>query len=203
MYSLKNISFRIGVDEVGRGPIAGPVTIGAFLVEKNKEKAVLSFFKKVKESKQLSPAQREEWFTKIQEQQVLGNLDFAVSFVSSASIDKLGLSRAIRLSLKRSLYKLGKQPEECEVLLDGLLHAPLEFKHQQTIVGGDESEPLIALASICAKVLRDRRMVRLAKKYPAYDFHIHKGYGTAAHYKKIRQYGMCDIHRRSFLKALK
>jgi ribonuclease HII len=85
------------------------------------------------------------------------------------------------------------------VLLDGSLKAPEHFIFQETIIRGDMSEPIIGLASIAAKVTRDRKMIRLSKMYPSFDFHIHKGYGTLVHRQKIKQFGPCDIHRRSFL----
>jgi ribonuclease HII len=87
-----------------------------------------------------------------------------------------------------------------QVLLDGGLKAPVEFKNQKTIIKGDEKEMVIALASICAKVLRDRKMNLLAKKYSNYGFEKHKGYGTKGHYEAIKKYGMLSVHRKSFLK---
>ena len=90
-------------------------------------------------------------------------------------------------------------PEESEVLLDGTLYAPRKYTNQKTIIHGDDRVPIIAAASIVAKVLRDRKMKRLAKEFPKYSFDIHKGYGTRLHYTKLKQYGLCAIHRRSFI----
>jgi ribonuclease HII len=87
------------------------------------------------------------------------------------------------------------------VILDGSLYAPDYFLYQKTIIRGDQTEPLISLASIAAKVTRDRKMVRLSKKYPQYNFHIHKGYGTPAHRKAIKKFGLSEVHRRSFLRS--
>ncbi|MDB5258987.1 MAG: rnhB [Candidatus Taylorbacteria bacterium] len=203
-----NARYLVGIDEVGRGPIAGPVAVGAFifLVDSNSldgKAALRRHFRGVKESKQLSEAKREEWFAKILEAQRLGLVDFAVTFMSEKVIDSKGLSFAIRTALEKSLRivvsEASSVPEECTVLLDGGLKAPTDFIHQETIIKGDAKEAVIALASICAKVLRDRRMRLHAKKHPNYGFDIHKGYGTKAHYVAIRSHGMLPLHRKSFL----
>lgn len=206
--SLKS-SFIIGIDEVGRGPIAGPVAVGAFCVSIKNLPKIRRIFRGVKESKQLSEQQREEWFDIIQQSQKVGLVDFSVSFQSERIIDTKGLSYAIKNALRTSLNnvvinssnkKSEIQPDEFLVLLDGGLKAPIEFINQKTIIKGDEKELIIALASICAKVLRDRKMNALSKKYPNYEFNRHKGYGTRAHYYAISKYGILSIHRRSFLK---
>ena len=108
---------------------------------------------------------------------------------------------AIRAALASNLKKLGARPEECRVLLDGSLRAPIEFKNQQTIIRGDQSEKIISLASIAAKVLRDRKMVKYGKLFPEYRFEIHKGYGTLFHRTTLRREGLCVIHRKSFLRS--
>jgi ribonuclease HII len=220
------IRFLIGIDEVGRGPVAGPVTLCAFLIPlrplkpliplrppkpfRNKSvseleyRKTLAHFRGVKDSKQLTADQREEWYARILAHRVSGRVDFALTSISPALIDSRGLSWAINTALKRCLTKLSKlhdfDPDECRILLDGSLKAPAEFIYQKTIIKGDEKEPVIALASIAAKVTRDRHMIRLAKIYPTYGFEVHKGYGTSSHYLKISAQGMCPLHRRSFLK---
>jgi ribonuclease HII len=103
----------------------------------------------------------------------------------------------------KKLEKLGVTAHRSKVLLDGSLKAPRRYVNQKTIIRGDDIEPVISLASICAKVLRDRKMTRLAKKYPRYGFEVHKGYGTKAHYKAIKKHGFSQEHRRSFLKVVK
>jgi ribonuclease HII len=188
--------YLIGIDEVGRGPIAGPVAVGAFVFLNSDAKKL---FKGVKESKQLSEAKREMWFGKIQEAEKLGLINFAVTFQSEKVIDKKGISFAIRNALRISLSKLKLNPIECKVLLDGGLRAPEEYKDQKTIIKGDTKEMVIALASICAKVCRDRKMRKWGKKYPEYGFEVNKGYGTRRHYQAIKDLGVVDIHRRSFL----
>jgi len=193
----KTTKFIIGVDEVGRGPIAGPVAVGAFVFL---EPTARRMFRGVKESKQLSENKREDWFSLIEEARKSGLVDFCVSFQSHKIIDGKGLSYAIRTALASSLDALEIQPARARVLLDGGLKAPVHFKDQKTIIKGDEKETVIALASICAKVLRDRKMRVIAKKYPLYGFDIHKGYGTQEHYRVIRAHGSLSVHRKSFLK---
>ncbi|MEA2715578.1 MAG: ribonuclease [Candidatus Parcubacteria bacterium] len=191
--------YLIGIDEAGRGPLAGPVAVAAFAV---KSKAALRIFRGVKDSKQLRPEQRDEWFTLIRSCAKKGTAMYAVSMSRAETIDRQGLSRAVAAALGRCLKKLerlGCAAERARILLDGLLYASPRFEDQQTIIDGDSKEPVIALASICAKVTRDRRMILLAKKHPEYGFDMHKGYGTKAHYRAIKKYGLLPIHRKSFL----
>ncbi|KKS95032.1 MAG: ribonuclease H, partial [Candidatus Giovannonibacteria bacterium GW2011_GWB1_43_13] len=123
-------------------------------------------------------------------------------------IDKKGISHALRLAVRRCIDKLKTrlpdgqvENSKLKIVLDGSLYAPPEY-NQRTIIKGDEKIPIIAAASIIAKVTHDRKMVRLAKKYPKYSFHIHKGYGTKLHYKLVKKHGLCDIHRRSYCSRL-
>jgi ribonuclease HII len=192
-------TFLIGIDEAGRGPLAGPISVGAFSI---KSKGTLKKFKGVKDSKQLSEKQREEWFKRIKIEKAKGKISFAVSFSSAGVIDSKGITRATKTALNRCLKRLEKKyfaSLKCRILLDGSLYAPSRYKNQKTIIDGDAKEPIIALASICAKVLRDRKMKRLAKKYPGYGFEVHKGYGTKAHYRAIKKHGISMIHRKSFI----
>ncbi|MDO8564486.1 MAG: ribonuclease HII [bacterium] len=192
------IRYCIGIDEVGRGPLAGPLCVGACLIVGRSRHSRV--FRGVKDSKQLTPLVRQEWFGKISAWKQEGTCRFASVFVGEKTIDRRGLSASLRLAVYRVLRKLDVSSTQCRVLLDGSLYAPKRFFNQETIIRGDESEPLIALASIVAKVRRDKRMERLAKKFPQYGFDVHKGYGTREHYKALRKYGITPIHRRSFLK---
>ena len=192
----------IGIDEVGRGPVAGPVAVGAFLIfDEAFISEVKAFSIPLRDSKQLSKIQREKWFEQIQIWQQEGKCDFAVSTVSAGEIDSHGISKAIKKALAETLDTL-----ECDgemlILLDGALHAPAQFNNQITIIKGDEKEPVISLASIVAKVTRDRHMTKLAERYPKYGFEQHMGYGTSAHYEAIKKFGMTPLHRRSFLKNI-
>src|SRR3989338_7296433 len=196
--------YFIGVDEAGRGPVAGPVAVAAFCIGKEAKYRLAQFFKngKVRDSKKLTPESRERIFKQILAEKNLGRVSYAVSFASAEVIDRKGISFAIRHALRKSLKFICVKATECLVLLDGSLKAPEEFIFQRTIIKGDEKEAVIALASIVAKVSRDRKMCTLAKKYPQYGFEVHKGYGTAAHYRKLKQHGLSPVHRRSFLKSL-
>ena len=193
------MKFIVGIDEVGRGPIAGPVAVGAFVILNND---ILNDFVGVKESKQLSAKKREIWFEKIQNFKKDNKLNFSVNFQSEKVIDSMGISYAIRTALSECLNELNLQTDMVEVLLDGELKAPASYINQKTIIKGDEKEIVIALASICAKVMRDRLMTDLSNKYNKYGFEKHMGYGTKAHYKAIEQYGITPVHRTSFLSKI-
>lgn len=195
MQSLKHV---IGVDEAGRGPLAGPVSVGAVRIPTRFSKG---FFKGIRDSKQLTESERELWYALALEAKKKGELDFAVSLVSETVIDTRGIAYAIKLGIKRCLKKIAAN-EKDQIFLDGGLKAPVEFIHQKTIIKGDEKIPLISLASIAAKVTRDRYMKKISTKYPAYSFHIHKGYGTRMHREAIKAHGPSAIHRKTFLKNI-
>lgn len=187
--------YVIGIDEAGRGPLAGPVAVGAVAVSRNFSK---NFFKGIKDSKKLTPEERDLWFSLTLEAKKNGLLNYAVSLVSEKIIDSKGITYAIRLGIKRCLNKLNIE-KSSQIFLDGSLKAPKEFFHQLTVIRGDEKIPVVALASIVAKVTRDRKMVRLSKKFPEFDFHLHKGYGTRLHREAILKFGLTELHRKSFL----
>jgi ribonuclease HII len=188
----------IGIDEAGRGPLAGPVSVGACIVPHDFD---FSIFKALKDSKQLTELRREEIFKLMQELKSAGNIDFAVALVPHTMIDRKGITYAVRKGISAVLKKLNPEPHSVRVLLDGLLKAPQEFVNQETIIKGDELIPAISLASIAAKVTRDRHMVKLALEYPLYGFDEHKGYGTKKHGELIALHGPCDLHRKTFLKS--
>ena len=198
MQAQTKTKYLIGVDEVGRGPLAGPVAVGAVLVSPR----MLKNFHDIKESKQLTSQQREEWVAEMQALRC-DELHIAVSMVHASTIDRIGIVLAIRSALSRSLKKLEVVGSECQVLLDGGLYAPERFIHQRTIIGGDRAETVIAMASVAAKVHRDRYMVRLHKKYPVYNFDQHKGYGTSGHMIALKTHGLSVVHRVSFCNFLK
>ncbi len=188
----------VGVDEVGRGPLAGPVAVGIVTFPKYLEHKVLKVFGEVKDSKKLSEKERNVWFKKINTLKKEGVLEYKVLYKSPLFIDTHGISKAIKSCMKTGLTQLAPDTHLCEIRLDGSLYAPTEYVYQKTIIKGDEKEIVIALASIVAKVSRDRLMVRSAKKYPYYAFERHKGYGTLEHRLSIQTYGLSAFHRRSF-----
>ncbi len=189
----------IGIDEAGRGPIAGPVSVAALQLKITNYKLLISSVGvPLRDSKKLTAAQREKWFAIIKEWQKEGILDFTVTLIPAKEIDRIGINSAIQKALDTCLSKLSAK-NSYPILLDGGLHAPKNFKNQKTIIKGDEKEPVIALASICAKVTRDRRMSLYAKQFPEYLFDTHKGYGTKKHYQCLKKSGLCALHRKSFL----
>ena len=127
-----------------------------------------------------------------------GVLDWSVALISARQIDRHGLTVAIKLGIKRCLFGLAVDPTDCRVWLDGGLTAPAEFKHQRTIIRGDEKKAIIALASVAAKATRDHHMINCHLRWPEYGFFNHKGYGTSAHLSALRLHGPCPIHRRTF-----
>ena len=194
--------YKIGIDEVGRGPLAGPVAVGAVCIFTEHQTKVRKIFPVTKDSKKLTPKMRAKWRERIREAEALGYLSCAVTFVAPSIIDKKGLSYAIRTAIEKSLMAIEHDANKTIVLLDGALRAPSYYLNQETIIKGDEKELVIALASIVAKVARDARMVLLAKKFPEYGFEKHKGYGTRLHYEAIKKNGITPHHRKSFLKGL-
>lgn len=197
----KNHKWIVGIDEVGRGPLAGPVAVGAVAIDSVIYNSRLKKeFKGIRDSKKLSEKQREEWFKKIKIAEKRGDIKFAVSMTSPSVIDKKGIVFSIQSALKHSLLKLSISPDGTQIFLDGGLRAPKEYKNQKTIIHGDDLVQIISIASVVAKVTRDRLMRRLAQKFPKYGFESHKGYGTKAHYLAIKKHGTIKIHRQSFLK---
>jgi ribonuclease HII len=240
------MKYIVGIDEVGRGPLAGPVTVGVVVCE-------AEFYKKLKHNKNLPPAGKDskklsekdrQKYSEIlkyfsSSQSFLGYaispaglslnlgalrsdnitshpceapkknyaskniLKFHISHISNKIIDTKGLSFSIKKAIEQVIEKLKLNPKNCEVRLDGGLHAPAEFKNQKTIIRGDEKEKIIAWASILAKVSRDALMRKAGKKYPQYGFEIHKGYGTSRHRSAIHKHGLSPIHRKTFCTRIK
>lgn len=184
----------IGIDEAGRGPLAGPLAIGGVCCSDSEHTRRIVG---VADSKQLTPIARDMWYRRIERLHNEELLRYAVVTLSPRYIDTHGMGTALRAGVKRLLKQLGA-PHDAEILLDGSLYAPFEFIHQQTIIKGDVTEPIISAASIMAKVHRDRYMARIAKKYPKYGFEVHKGYGTQVHRDVIAKQGLCVAHRKSF-----
>lgn len=200
-YSMVSMKIVIGIDEVGRGPIAGPTAVAAFVLSgKIKSPQLNGKPVPMRDSKKLTRGERECWYAEISRLQKEGKCAFSVTMISAKEIDRIGIAVAIRKALAVCLVKIGANSDQT-ILLDGSLYAPKEFKRQKTIIKGDEKEQSIALASIAAKVTRDRHMLRMAKKFPQFGFETHVGYGTKKHYAAIKKHGLCPLHRKSFLKS--
>ncbi|MDR3546767.1 MAG: ribonuclease HII [Candidatus Pacebacteria bacterium] len=187
----------LGVDEAGRGPLAGPVAVGVIAAAEDFD--LLAAFPGLNDSKQLTEKKREELFVVLEEQVRLGAVAYHVAFGSAKQIDDEGITQTVQVGVWKGVRSLLPNPSEGRVFLDGLLKAPPEYE-QETVVGGDGLIPAIMLASVAAKVTRDRLMREIAKRFPDYGFDQHKGYGTAAHYAALTAHGPCEEHRRSFLK---
>jgi ribonuclease HII len=199
----------IGIDEAGRGPLAGPVTVGAFGADEKTGKWIIKniFDGRLRDSKKLSEKQREDMYKKLKQLKNRGKVNFSFVHISNKVIDKKGITAAVIFGVRTSLVKLHHTPNynghHCMVRLDGLLKAPTEYTEQKTIIKGDERDVFIACASIVAKVERDRLMCKIAKKYPDYNFDTHKGYGTRAHRAAILKIGLSSHHRASYCKNIR
>ena len=176
-----------GIDEAGRGPLAGPVCAAAVVLPRDLEIEGLN------DSKKLSDKRRRVLFDAITAQAVT----YGIAFATEQEIDEINILQATFLAMRRALAQLSIQPSIA--LIDGNRETDFGLP-VRTIVKGDSLSANIAAASILAKVTRDDFMLEQAKLYPEYGFDIHKGYGTKAHYEALRKYGPCPIHRRTFLK---
>ena len=174
-----------GVDEAGRGPLAGPVVAAAVILDD------LNPIKGLADSKKLTPLKRERLFDEIRARA----LCFSIAEASVEEIDRLNILQATMLAMQRAVQGLRLKP--AKVLVDGNCLPKLDVL-AEAIVRGDDKEPAISAASILAKVHRDRWCVHYHEQYPAYGFAGHKGYGTAEHLAALRQHGACPQHRRSF-----
>lgn len=178
-----------GVDEAGRGPLAGPVCAAAVILPPRLEIPGLN------DSKKLTDKRRRELFPLIKEKA----LAYGIAFADHAEVDKINILQATYLAMERALAQLNLRPDIA--LIDG--NRAKDFGLPvQTVVHGDSLSANIAAASILAKVTRDDLMLEMAETYPQYGFEVHKGYGTKAHYEAILQHGPCPIHRMTFLKKL-
>jgi ribonuclease HII len=175
-----------GVDEAGRGPLAGPVVAAACILPRE------VYFQDLNDSKQLSPLQREKLFAQIT---TSPDVSFAIGEASVEEIDRINILQATFLAMQRAVSALAVPPDY--LLIDGN-QLPRFSIQAEAIVEGDAKSVSIAAASVLAKVTRDRCMVAWDEKWPQYGFGQHKGYGTAQHLQALRQYGPCPIHRRSF-----
>lgn len=190
LYIEKNMKYICGIDEAGRGPLAGPVVVGAVVMPRN------SKIEWVNDSKKVTEKRREILYDKITEEA----LAWGVGIISEKEIDEINILNATKMGLHLALgeviEKLGQKPDI--VIVDALKDIDTFQIPYQSIIKGDATRYSISCASIIAKVTRDRIMREWDKVYPQYGFEKHKGYGTAAHIAAIKECGLCPIHRRSF-----
>lgn len=195
----------IGVDEVGRGPLAGPVTLCAFYIEDEKEALKEIFNNIIRDSKKLNKSNRLNIYKTIRKNRLIKTrVEYAISSRSAEYIDKHGISEAVRrclISCMRILIKKGIEIEKFTIRLDAGLKIPIKNLVQESFVKGDERFVEIALASIMAKVSRDIYMEKLTKEHNEYGWERNVGYGTVDHRKAIKNIGITKYHRRTYLKA--
>lgn len=199
----KRYTYIIGIDEAGRGPVAGPVSVGLVMMRIKDIERVMTLLPTVRDSKKIPHTVRDAIREKSRVLEQRGLVVGRVVLSSAWTVDSDGISSCIKHAIHEGINELvhftGINPRKIFIQLDGSLHAPGMFD-QQTIVKGDDIMFAIALASIYAKTTRDTVMVHYASQYSKYDFDQHKGYGTKKHMEYIRAHGLSDIHRRSFLK---
>lgn len=184
-----SVHILCGVDEAGRGPLAGPVCAAAVILPRG------TVIEGLNDSKKLSEKKREQLFDVICDTA----LSYAIAFATVEEIEELNILHAAQLAMNRAIEELDPKPDLA--IIDGNQAGDIRFPHE-TVVKGDASCISIAAASILAKVTRDRFMLDMAQQYPIYHFEKHKGYGTKDHYSALREFGPCPIHRPSFLKNL-
>ena len=186
----QGIEYLAGIDEAGRGPLAGPVVVGCVIMPRD------SFIEGVNDSKKVSEKKREKLY-----EQITGEaISWGVGIVDQKEIDEINILNATKKAVTMAIEGLKVKPER--ILVDALTHINTLGVPYTSIVKGDATSYSIASASIIAKVTRDRIMEEWDKVYPVYGFAKHKGYGTAAHMNAIRENGTCPLHRESFLKNL-
>ncbi len=188
LYQNEQINFICGIDEAGRGPLAGPVVVGAVIMPQN------SFIEGVNDSKKVAEKKRE----KIYEQIIEEAISYSVGIVDQRKIDEINILNATKLGLKIAVEGLKTRPDV--ILVDALNHIDTCGIPYISVVKGDAKNYSIAAASIIAKVTRDRIMREFDEAYPIYGFAKHKGYGTAEHIRVLKENGPCILHRKSFIK---
>lgn len=186
-YGYEDHVLLCGIDEVGRGPLAGPVVAGAVILPRDCQILYLN------DSKKLSEKKREALFLEIKEKAVA----YAVGVIGAEKVDEINILQATYEAMRQAVGKLGVEPQ---VLLNDAVTIPGLRMEQVPIIKGDAKSVSIAAASVLAKVTRDHMMEEYDTLFPQYGFAKHKGYGTAVHISALKEYGPCPIHRRSFIK---
>ena len=186
----------LGIDEAGRGPLAGPVVAACVILDPKNISDKEDWYKTIRDSKKMTQKQREKSFEDIKQ----NALCYGIGKASHTEIDDINILQATFLAMQRAILDCKTKPEY--ILVDGNKEIPKIAIKQKTEIKGDSKILSIACASVLAKVTRDAIMLDYHKKYPKYEFDRHKGYGTLLHRKMIQEYDICPIHRKSFLKKL-
>lgn len=191
MSNTQNSAVIVGIDEAGRGALAGPVVAGAcVLIDELAENPLIA------DSKALTPEQREEAFGWIEQ-----HCTFGYGVVEGHEVDTIGILAATEKAMTMALSMIEDSITPTYLLIDGRDKFWFNYPHS-SVIKGDESEPCISAGSIVAKVYRDRLMVEHSKKFPEFKFHEHKGYGAPLHIEAIQMFGPCHLHRRTFLRNI-
>lgn len=191
---MENTQYIIGIDEAGRGSLAGPVYVGMVVA---KDGFDFGKFSALDDSKKLSNSTRNE--VKEELDDCSSSMIWAKAFYSKANtIDEIGINAAVQRAIDRGLRQLAPIVKQCHILLDGSLRAPSKYS-QETVIRGDEKIPIISAASVVAKVLRDKHMNRLSNQWPMYSFEKNKGYGTERHIELLKEHGVSPEHRSSYV----
>ena len=186
------INYIAGVDEAGKGTLAGPVTVGIVIFDINNSNEKLLIDIGINDSKKISPTKRQKLYEYI----VLNSISYSTGSSSESEIDSIGINESIQLALSRALGNLNQKPHH--LLIDAIEYSYSDIP-QTSIIKGDQKSLSIAGASILAKVTRDNYMININNKYPHYLFNKNKGYGTKSHIDSIKKYGKSKIHRKSFI----
>ncbi len=189
-YFDKGIEYLCGIDEAGRGPLAGPVAVAAVIMPKD------SKIEGVNDSKKVSEKKRELLYDQI----IAEAISYSIALIDEKEIDRINILNATKVGVTTAIQGLSVKPDR--ILVDALTGIDTCGVSYDSIIKGDAKCYSIAAASILAKVTRDRIMRQMDERYPVYGFEKHKGYGTAAHIQAIREHGLCPIHRRSFTKNI-
>ena len=189
--SVANSAVIVGIDEAGRGALAGPVVAGACLLED-----ALLTHPLIADSKSLTPLQREEAF-----EWITTHCTYGYGVVPGSEVDSLGILGATEKAMQLALAMVEKAVKPTYLLIDGRDKFWFNYPHS-SVIKGDEKEPCISAGSIVAKVWRDRMMVEYNQEYPNYKFHEHKGYGAPVHIEAIEMFGTCPLHRQTFLRNI-
>lgn len=190
----KDIEYIVGIDEVGRGPLAGPVTVGLVCIPVD-----FVFDEGITDSKKLTEKKRDAISKDLHILKKEEGIRFEILSASARDIDKKGIAVCIKDLIKKGLDDLGCDYDNTYIFLDGGLKAPEQFKHQETVIKGDSKIQVIGAASIVAKVHRDEYMTKQSQKYPEYYFEKHKGYATEVHRKSILKLGLSPLHRKTYI----
>jgi len=190
---LKKYRYIAGIDEVGRGPLAGPVLAAAVVFDSKYLQTSPEWMTRIRDSKKMTEMQREKAFADIIKHAVC----YGIGLASHKMIDEINILQASLMAMAEDVERCAQEPELA--LVDGIHKIPYIEHPQETIIQGDAKIMHIAAASILAKVIRDQMMLEYHAQYPEYGFDRHKGYGTVLHRRMIEKYGICPIHRKSFL----